>query len=139
TTASLLGLTADATLQQAYLSARLSPLLEFAQPGPKIALAVGETAEDLDLGERPTDIDDAARLLTAAIQAMFGSPPVAYAAVLDGHLAVIFRSASKVTFREGPGDLTSVYTLGLRGRYTLRVRVNGAESLEDVEVELPCD
>ena len=53
---------------------------------------------------------------------------------------MLFRSpgaAGLVTFDAPPGDTTTVVELQLHARFAVRVRVNGAESIDDAVLELP--
>jgi Pvc16 N-terminal domain len=62
----------------------------------------------------------------------------AQVAVTGSQLIVIPGAVSLVRFDAAPGDETSVAELLLRARFTVRVRVNGAESIDaDALLELP--
>ncbi len=55
----------------------------------------------------------------------------------DGRLIVIPGTAATVVFEPAPGDQTTVAELQLHANFVVRVRVNGAESIDGVTVELP--
>ena len=57
--------------------------------------------------------------------------------VSGGQLLVIPGAAGVVTFDPVPGDDTTVSELQLHARYAVRVRVNGAESMDAAVAELP--
>lgn len=61
----------------------------------------------------------------------------AVVATTGSQLLVIPGAAGLVTFDASPGDTTTVVELQLHARFAVRVRVNGAESIDDAVVELP--
>ena len=76
--------------------------------------------------------------LQAAINA--GAAPEyasALVATTGAQLLVIPGAGGVVTFDAAPGDDATVTELQLHGHFAVRVRVNGAESIDDAAVELP--
>jgi hypothetical protein len=136
TTAAQLGLAPGvATGRTVLLSGALSPFPALTNATPKLRLTLGATAYDLELGTAPTTLQEAATKLKAAlVVAGVASPRVG---LVESQLAVLVDDSGDVVFSPHADDATSVGQLQLRVALPLRVRVNGAESLDPVEVTLP--
>ncbi|HUR63694.1 MAG TPA: Pvc16 family protein [Candidatus Thermoplasmatota archaeon] len=121
----------------AYLSGALSPFPSLAAAAPEVKL----NGTVVSLGARPATIDAAAAALQAAIRGALGLPKAIVAALGDQLLFVLDPDADlapdPVQFGATDGDPVTVTELALVARLPLRVRVNGAESIDDVEVVLP--
>jgi hypothetical protein len=88
--------------------------------------------------EHTTTLTDLAADLQAKLNAVAAAPyKNAQVLVSDGRLIVVPGAATPVTFEPVPADQTTVAELQLHGRFAVRVRVNGAESIDDATVELP--
>jgi hypothetical protein len=98
-----------------------------AQPPVTIAVAPAQSLEGL------------AADLQAKINAAGGAPEYTDAIVvtMGSQFLVIPGAAGAVVFEGAPGDDTTVAELQLHARFAVRVRVNGAESLDEAVVELP--
>jgi hypothetical protein len=136
TLASHLGLTAAQPpgAAQGYLSGDLATFPTF--PGPQVGLTVQVGAGPVVpiAFPAPTYLDVAAAALQAALQT---ASPGALVGVLGTQLLVMPGSAAKLTFGPTPTDALSVLLLQLHALYNVRVRVNGADSVDDITVELP--
>ena len=86
-----------------------------------------------------TSLETLAVDLQSKISAASASPAYANArVVLSGtQLVLIPGTADAVTFDAAPGDDSTVVELQLHARFAVRVRVNGAESIDPAVVELP--
>jgi hypothetical protein len=122
-----------------FLSGELVPFPELTASGPRFRLTVGAVAHELALANRPASLGEAARLLETAIRT-FPELPFAGArvATLSAQLAFHFPGAAPpIQFETIPDvDALSALELELVGRVRVRVRVNGAESLETVTINL---
>lgn len=136
TTADLLKLTGGATLTQVSMSGELRPLPALTAAQPRVRLTVGAASATVTLASRPTTLANAASLLEAAILAAgFAGSRVA---TVGDQLLFIPGAAGNVRFDPVAGvDETTVVDLQLRARYSVRVRVNGAESIDSFPLELP--
>jgi hypothetical protein len=136
-----LGLTAvpPASVGHALLSGPLGAVPFVTADNPRLTVQIGPGAPQAITFARPTSIDDAATRLETVIVAIGGTAGYLNARVtpVGDRLLVIPGDAGDVTFGAAPGDDRSVSELQLRARYAVRVRVNGAESIDDVFVELP--
>ena len=127
-----------ATSPQVYLSGQLSPFPAMAAPQPSLRLQIGAVTHDITLATRPTSLGEAVPLLEAAIRAF---PEVEFAAArvaaLDNQILLLPGAAGAVVFGPVPlGDQSSVTELELAAGTLVRVRVNGAESLNQIFVGL---
>jgi hypothetical protein len=132
----------------AYLSGELVPFPVLTAAQPSLGVTIGGPLRTVTLTSRPTTLADAADILQAAIQTAGttlgrAAPDKdafsgARVTVLGGQLLILPGSSGQVNFGGVPdGDQTSVAELQLRTRYPVRVRVNGAESIDDKGVEIP--
>lgn len=89
--------------------------------------------------DKPTSIAALADDLQAKINAASGAAAYtgAVVATSGSQLLVIPGAALPVSFDAAPGDDTTVTELQLHGLFAVRVRVNGAESIDKATVELP--
>jgi uncharacterized protein DUF4255 len=137
TLASALGLTGPPPpgASHGYLSGDLSTFPAF--PGPQVGLTVqvGAGPSASIALPAPTYIDDAAAALQNAIQAAGYANTLV--SVLGAQLLVLPAAAAAVTFGTTLADAVSVLLLQLHALYNVRVRVNGAESIDEATVELP--
>jgi Pvc16 N-terminal domain len=134
--AGALGLTGPqpAGANNGYLSGDLSTFPVF--PGPQVGLSVqlGAGAVVPISFPAPTYLDVAASSLQTAIQSV---SPGALVGVVGTQLLVLPGAAADLTFTASPTDALSVLMMQLHAMYNVRVRVNGADSLDNVTVELP--
>ena len=140
--AGLLRLTggAGATLSQGYLSGQLMPFPRLTSSSPAVTLTLGGTTRTVTFttlaATRPGTVQEAAPLLQADIQGA-GLSGVRVTTLGD-QLLILPGAAGTVTFDKVAGaDETTVAELQLRARYPVRVRVNGAESIDVKELEFP--
>jgi hypothetical protein len=128
-----------AAAAQAYLSGALAPFPALTSAGPAVNLTMAAVTHTVTLASRPSTLAQAASLLQAAIQS-FADPAFAGARVtiLGDQLCLLPGAAGAIAFAVVPGvDETTLGELQLRGPYPVRVRVNGAESIDDVVLSLP--
>lgn len=138
TTATTLKLTAGMSdAVHAYLSGVLDPFPVLTAQQPAVRLTIGSPPpQTVKLAQRPTTLAAAASMLAAAISALL---PGAHVTTLDSQLLILVPvSIQTLTFAPAPGaDETTVAELQLRASYPVRVRVNRAENIETLSVELP--
>jgi hypothetical protein len=132
--ANLLGLTAPppAGAQNAATSGELGSPPPLSSSAPRVIVDVGGAPATLALA-RPTSLASLASDLQAKLNAApGGGPGFANARVLamGKQLLVIPGAAADVTFAAAPGDDTTVAELQLQALFAVRVRVNGAESID---------
>jgi hypothetical protein len=139
-----LGLIAPgAVSMDGYLSGELEPFPKLSAASPKLQMAIGGNAKTIAMVARPESLADAANSLQGAIRnAAAGDANFAatYVAVLGRQLLVIPRNGLPlhIDVVPAPGaDATSARELQFRADYAVRVRVNGAESLDDAVITLP--
>jgi hypothetical protein len=105
---------------------------------PQLRITVGaQPALTVSLA-KPTTLGALADDLQAKINT--GAAPEyanARVAISGDQLLVIPGAAGVVTFDAAPGDDTTVVELQLHAHFAVRVRVNGAESIDPAVVELP--
>lgn len=130
------------TAVRAFLSGRLVPFPTLTVNPPRLEMTIGANTRPVVLGAVPTNLADAANLLETAIRS--AGPPASFAnarvAVLGEQLLIVpgVPAAANVSFQPVLGvDETTVAQLQLRAGYAVRVRVNGAEDLDNRVVELP--
>lgn len=123
------------TATQAYLSGELTPFPLLTAAQPAVQLTIGSTTQNITLATHPTTLADAAQKLDAAISAGF---PGTRVTMFGNQLLIVPAALVTISFGKVPSvDETTVAELQLRARYPVRVRVNGAESIDNVELELP--
>jgi Pvc16 N-terminal domain len=127
-------------LVQAYLSGELAPFPVITASQPAVNLTIGGITHSIPLPSRPLTLVDAAAMLEAAIRS--AGPEAAFAnaqvTTLANQLLLVPGAAGDVAFGPMAGvDETTAAELQLHVRYLVRVRVNGAESIDDVSVEIP--
>jgi hypothetical protein len=106
---------------------------------PRIRMSVGAQPPITVTVPRALSLEDLADQLQNAINSSGGGPAYSSAqvATTGAQLLVIPGIAGAVSFDPVPGDDTTSSELQLHARFSVRVRVNGAESLDDAFVELP--
>lgn len=127
---------------QVFLSGRLVPFPGLTANPPRLEMTIGADTRQLALGAVPTSLAEAASLLETAIRA--AGPPASFAdarvGVLGEQLLIVpgVPAAAGVSFQPILAvDETTVVQLQLRASYAVRVRVNGAEDLDNRTVPLP--
>jgi hypothetical protein len=136
TLASALGLTGPQPpgANHGYLSGDLSTFPTFPSAQVGLSVQLGGGAVVPISFPAPTYIDVAAASLQAALQTV---SPGARVAVLGTQLLVLPGAAADLTFTATATDALSVLLLQLHALYNVRVRVNGADSVDNITVELP--
>jgi hypothetical protein len=140
TLASALGVTGAQPpgASHAYLSGDLSVFPAFASNTPGVHIQIAATGADLSF-QAPTYLGNAATILQTAIQA--ANPAASFTGALVGvlgsQLLFVPGSADDITFTPTISDSQSLLLLQLHAIYNVRVRVNAADSIDDVGVELP--
>jgi hypothetical protein len=122
------------------LSGQLDPFPGVTAAAPALRVSVGANAQVVTIPVRPSSLPEAATLLQTAIRAASGTPDFQQAMVilLRAQLLVLPGSGGPLDVDAVPGgDQTTVDELRFRGRFAVRVRVNGAESLDQFVVSLP--
>ena len=106
---------------------------------PQLAVTIGAESATLALPRRPVSLTDAAALLEAELRARAASGfATALVAVVDEQLLLVPGTDAALEVAASTGaDATSPAELQLRARYPVRVRVEGAESIDATSVELP--
>jgi hypothetical protein len=136
TLASALGLTGTQPpgAKNGYLSGDLSTFPDFpgAQVGISVQLGAGPVVPISF--PAPTYLDVAAASLQTALQT---ASPGAMAGVLGTQLLMLPGAAANLAFTATFTDTLSVLLLQLHAMYNVRVRVNGADSVDNITVELP--
>jgi hypothetical protein len=128
------------TTSQGYLSGELTPFPRLTSGSPAVTLTLGGTTSTVPLdalaAARPGTVPEAAPLLQTDIRsAGFSNVQVA---TLEDQLLILPGADGNVVFDKVAGaDETTVAELQLRARYPVRVRVNGAESIDERGLELP--
>jgi hypothetical protein len=136
-----LGLTAaqPAGAGSALISGELGSPPPISAAVPSVRLTIGAQPPVTIAPAKTTSLAALADDLQTKINA--ASPAVEYAAaivVTSGvQLLVIPGAAGAVTFDATPGDTSTVTELQLHARFAVRVRVNGAESIDIASVDLP--
>jgi hypothetical protein len=124
---------------QLYLSGELEPFPVMTADNPRLNLTIGGTTHTIALGSRPVSLAESIVQLETDIRAFVADAAFANARVVaaDSQIAVIPGGAGAITFDPVPGvDESSVVELELFQNTAVRVRVNGAESLEVLTVDL---
>jgi hypothetical protein len=141
TVADGLGLSTGRQVEGAYLSGELAPFPAVTAAQPQMRVTIGTAARTVTLTPRPTTLADAATRLQSAIT-LPGPGGIGFTearvAVLGSQLLVVPGGPEPANF-EGvsSGDQTTVAELRLRATFPVRVRVNGAESIDQQSLELP--
>jgi hypothetical protein len=109
-------------------------------PAPRLTVRIGLQPPVVVDVPKATSLAALADDLQAAINA--ASPLAEYASALVGVtgsqlLFIPGVAAAPVVFGPAPGDDTTVAELQLHARFAVRVRVNGAESIDEATLELP--
>jgi hypothetical protein len=108
-------------------------------PSPRVTLTVGAQPPIVVAVSRSTSLAALADDLQAAINAIGG--PAEYlnarVATTGSQLLIVPGAAGAVIFSAAPGDATTVIELQLQAKFAVRVRVNGAESIDPAVVALP--
>jgi hypothetical protein len=120
------------------LSGELEPFPRTSADTPRLILTIGATTAPLSFA-RPTSLTDLATTLEAAIRGASATAAFtgAIVGVVAGQLVIIPGAAGTVAFAAAPSDPTSVAELRLHASYLVRIRVNGAESVDPVTVGFP--
>jgi hypothetical protein len=141
TAASDLGLTVaqPARADHATVSGALSPFPRIGAATPRLDVRIGNVPPRTISFARPASIAQAAERLEAAVRgagqtaAFSGTRSTA----LGEQIVIVPGAGQDITFGPVAGDETSVAELQLAARYAVRVRANGAESIDDAFVDLP--
>jgi hypothetical protein len=122
----------------AAISGYLGATPVISSPTPSLRVRIG-AAQPVDITLQNTKtLTELATDLQAKLNAAPTAPyKNAQVLVGDGRLIVIPGTATPVSFESVPADPTTVTELQLHGRFAVRVRVNGAESIDAATVELP--
>jgi hypothetical protein len=130
---------ASRPIQHGRLSGSLLPFPALTAAQPQLAVTVGADSATVTLPRRPVTPQDAATLIEAELRSSAG-PGLARAtvAVVDDQLVLVPGTDAALEVAAVAGaDATSLAELHLRARYPVRVRVDGAESIDAAAVELP--
>jgi hypothetical protein len=130
---------ASRPIQHGRLSGALLPFPTLTAAQPQLAVTVGADSATVTLARRPVTPQDAATLLDAELRSSAG-PGLAGAvvAVVDDQLLLVPGTDAALEVAAVAGaDATSPAELQLRARYPVRIRVDGAESIDAAAVELP--
>jgi len=123
----------------AYLSGMIGAAPMLSSPSPRVTLTMNAATATLAV-PKTISLAALASALQAVIVASGGDPAFtgAQVAVSDSQLLLIPGApATTLNFGAAPGDDRTVVELQLRARFAVRARVSGAESIDDVSVELP--
>jgi hypothetical protein len=123
----------------AWLSGRLEPWPGVRNAAPRLAVTLDAQNGEVELGAPPTSPADAAVRLQAGFGG--GGLPAIFAqvrVVLLGQQLLLATDAAAMTITGVPGvDETTVSDLRLQAPYAVRVRVNGAEDIDQRREVLP--
>jgi hypothetical protein len=131
------------TLRDGYLSGPLAPFPSVTAATPRLQLTIAAVGVTAQLAASPTSLSEAAAQLQDAIRQAAPADPVfarALVAVLGNQLLIVPGAAvaGAIAVRTLPGvDDTTAVELQLAATYLVRVRVNGAESLDEHQLALP--
>ncbi len=130
--AAAVGLTTGAEARVGYLSGVCDPLPPVSSPAPEVTVTIGGTPRVVLLSPKPTDIGTLAARLEAGIGGGSGTAFTAARVVVVG-TQVLIVSGTTAAVRVGPtaNDSRSAEELRLAVRLPVRVRVGGAESIDD--------
>ncbi len=123
----------------ALLSGELSSPLPFSSRNPHLTMQVGAQPPITVTVSPTTTLAALAAALQTAINGASALPAYLNAVVVTSgtQLLVIPGIAGLVVFAPAPGDDTTAGELQLHARFAIRVRVNGAESIDPATLELP--
>jgi hypothetical protein len=136
--ASILGLTSGSN-RVGYLSGMLRPFPILSSGAPAVQITMDGQIFTADLGGTAKTIGEIAALLEVALQA---GPTAAFTGArviaVDEQLLILTGDDRPIVFNTSSADETTLGELHLRRIYSVRVRVNGAESIGGINsVELP--
>jgi hypothetical protein len=141
TFAEKLGLAADQPpgAASAAVSGSLPSPVRLTSPAPRFQWTVGNEDPIVVSIGRAAALEELAADLNRAINAASGVPAYAEALVTvsGDQLLFIPGAAGEVTFAAVQGDESTVVELQLRALFAVRVRVNGAESIDRASLGLP--
>jgi hypothetical protein len=123
----------------AYLSGELVPFPVMHSATPRLLLTIGAVSHAIALPARPTEMAEVVAWLENAIRSFAGDPAFAGArvAALGNQILLIPGGVGTVRFDPVlPDDPSSVFELELARAVPVRVRVNGAETIAEVTVDL---
>jgi len=137
-----LGLTNAQPVPNAAVSGELTFPLQVSSPVPRVIVTMGGLQSLTLVLAKPTSIDGLAADLQAKIRAAGAAIDPIYAnaivAVLGSQLLIVPGDLGVVNqpvqFGATANDATTVQELQLQGRFFVRVRVNGAESVDPPQV-----
>ncbi len=122
----------------ALISGSLGSPPPLSSAAPQLQITVGAQPPLTLNVPRPTTLAALADDLQIAINAGGAAEYANARVVVSGNqLLVIPGAAGLVSFGVGPGDATTVAELQLQAQFAVRVRVNGAESIDSATVVLP--
>ncbi len=128
----------QSTTPQLYLSGELEPFPVVTADNPRVNLTIGAVTHAIALGARPLSLAETVSQLETAIRA-FADPAFANARVVaaEAQIALVPGAAGAVAFDKIAGvDESTAAEIGLVQDTAVRVRVNGAESLQVPAVDL---
>jgi len=119
----------------AFVSGALQPLPTLSAGTPLVQATVGGVIADVAVPAAFASLEELAAALEAAMTgAGFAGTRVG---VTRSQLMVVPGNAADVSFAATAADSTTVVELQLHGRFPVRVRAQGAESIDDATLELP--
>ncbi len=123
----------------AYVSGALASVPPLSAALPRLQMKVGALAAVTIAVAATTSLDALAGALQTAINTASGTAAYANAIVVpsDEQLLFVAGAGGTVRFDGVPGDDRTVVELQLHANFAVRVRVNGAESVDPAVVELP--
>jgi hypothetical protein len=123
----------------AYVSGALASVPPLSAILPRLRVKVGGLAAVTIAVPATSSLDALAGVLQTAINAASGLPAYANAivATIGDQLLFVAGAGGAVRFDGVPGDDRTVVELQLHANFAVRVRVNGAESIDPAVVELP--
>ncbi len=133
-TATSLDAAPPAGVANAMVSGVLVPFVPVARPTRQLAVSIAAGAPTALTLTPYASMVEAAAQLQAALQGASGGAQVHAA---GDRLVIVPGAATAIAFSAAPLDADTVGELQLRGRFAVRVRVNGAESVDIVDVDLP--
>lgn len=129
-----------ASLRMAYLSGDLERFPSLTSRRPGFRMTIAGISRDIFLDSVPASAPESVLLLARAINS--AGPEAAFrgttVSLIGGQMLILPGVSGSVIFGPVQGvDETTVSELRLSARYRIRVRVNGAESIDTIEIELP--
>jgi hypothetical protein len=123
----------------ALISGTLTSPAPLSAPLPRVQVKVGTQPPVTIAIPASNSLESLAAGLQAAVNAASGLAEYANAIVVTSGEQLLFvpGAAGLVTFDADPGDDRTVVELQLHAKFAVRVRVNGAESIDPAVVELP--